>query len=343
MDVRRGRGLRAVLAGSLVFGTVVVALAIGGEVPASATPTTVVNCNTGGNLQTAINAAVSGSALIVHGTCTGNFFIGENLTLQGPGTLSGTGYYQSVLAVGQYATVLLNNLTIENGSSDEGGGITNDGTLTVKNSTVSGNSASLGGGIFNLGMLTVTNSTLSGNNVPDDGGGGIANYGTMNITNSTLSGNTVLGSLGGGIYNDGTGTVTNCTVSGNTAGFGGGIWNYSSSTLTLTNSTLSGNNAGVGGGIYNDASSTLTVANSTLFGQHRRLRRRRDLQRGYGHPALHRQRRCQHHWQHLPKRQRWWHRQRGRRGHPPECNRQQGQRCERRRCLQRWRQHAQRQ
>ena len=89
--VLRGRSLRSVLAGSLVFGTVVVGLMVGGEVPASATPTTVVNCNTGGNLQTAINGAASGSTLLVHGTCTGNFAIGENLTLQGSGTLSGTG------------------------------------------------------------------------------------------------------------------------------------------------------------------------------------------------------------------------------------------------------------
>ena len=79
------------LAGSLVFGTVVVGLVIGGEVPASATTPTAVNCNTGGNLQTAINAAAPGATLIVHGTCTGNFTISQNLTLQGSGTLSGTG------------------------------------------------------------------------------------------------------------------------------------------------------------------------------------------------------------------------------------------------------------
>ena len=75
MGVRRGRSLRAVLAGSLVFGTVVVGLVIGGEVPASATTPTVVNCNTGGNLQTAISAAASGATIVVHGTCTGNFTI----------------------------------------------------------------------------------------------------------------------------------------------------------------------------------------------------------------------------------------------------------------------------
>ncbi len=202
MGVRGGRSLRAVLAGSLVFGTVVVGLAIGGEVPASATPTTVVNCNTGGNLQNAINAAAPGSTLIVHGTCTGNFAISQNLTLQGSGTLSGTGYAgEPVLAITS-GTVSLDNLTIKNGDNTSGyfgGGIFNDGALTLTNSTISGNTAYFGGGIFNDGTVTLTNSTVSGNTASVNGGG-IYNFGTTTLTNSTVSGNSA--SQGGGIYNE---------------------------------------------------------------------------------------------------------------------------------------------
>src|SRR5271155_2423427 len=98
-------------------------------------------------------------------------------------------------------TVALSNLTIENGATDMGGGISNgDATLTVTNSTFSGNSASVdGGGIFNHGnaTITVTNSTISGNSAGC--GGGISNSGALTVTNSTFSGNSATG-IGGGIY-----------------------------------------------------------------------------------------------------------------------------------------------
>ena len=171
MRIRRGRSLRAVLAGSLVLGTVVVGTTIVGAVPASATTPTIVNCNVPGvSLQTAINDAALAATLVVHGTCTGNFTISQNLTLQGSGTLSGTGSNGPVLIINN-GIVAVNNLTIKNGdntSVDAGGGIFNDrhtdphehhrvgqqhrlrrshlqrygATLTLTNSTLSGNTAS---------------------------------------------------------------------------------------------------------------------------------------------------------------------------------------------------------
>ena len=207
MGIRRGRSLRAVLAGSLVLGTVVVGSVIVGAVPASATTPTVVNCNAGGNLQNAITAAASGSTIVVHGTCTGNFTVGENLTLQGSGTLSGTGFYGPVLTINS-GTVSVNNLTIKNGDNTSGyggGGIFNGyGTLSLTNSTVSGNTATYdGGGIFNYGTLTLTNSTVSGNSAAFYGGGIFNEYG-LTLTNSTVSGNTATYYGGGGIFNYGT-------------------------------------------------------------------------------------------------------------------------------------------
>src|SRR5208283_4608523 len=93
---------------------------------------------------------------------------GETITIDGAGN--------QILYVNPGA-LTVNDLTIENGSSFDGGGIENVGTLTVTNSTFSGNSATggTGGGIFNDGTLTVTNSTFSTNTAAGLGGGGIFN------------------------------------------------------------------------------------------------------------------------------------------------------------------------
>jgi hypothetical protein len=86
-------------------------------------------------------------------------------------TLSG-GDTTRVFTVGAGVTLSLANATISHGhSSDVGGAIENDGTLTVTNSTFSGNSAPIGGAVNNGGTLTVTNSTFSGNSATGEGGG----------------------------------------------------------------------------------------------------------------------------------------------------------------------------
>jgi CSLREA domain-containing protein len=147
------------------------------------------------------------------------------LTMDGAGqtvTISGNNLHR-VLFIGGSASLDLHNLTIANGnitsSSDHGGGILNEGTLTITNSTFSGNSASnsnSGGGIVNEGTLTITNSTFSGNSAISYGGG-IVNEGTLTITNSTFSGNSA-GISGGGIRNFGTVTLLNTIVANSTSG-----------------------------------------------------------------------------------------------------------------------------
>jgi hypothetical protein len=146
-------------------------------------------------------------------------------------TLNGGGFYVDgansvrvfyVTAAGDFT---INTSTIQNGSSDSGGGISNDGgTLTVTNSTFANNTAWLGGGISNFGTLTVTNSTFTGNS-------------------ATLS-----PSAGGGISNDGIATVTNSTLANNEAFVGGGISNFG--TLTATYNTFYDNSASMGAAIY---------------------------------------------------------------------------------------------
>ncbi len=164
------------------------------------------------------------------------------------------------------ANVAISGMTMQNGSSGEGGGLHNHGPLTLNSSTVSGNSSAVvGGGIRNHNTLTLNSSSVSGNSAGDSGGGiESSNAVSLTLNSSTVSGNTAGGSGGGGIFNAGTLTVNNSTISGNTAFFGGGI-RHIIGTATLNNSTISGNTATFqGGGIENDA--TMELSNSTVSG-----------------------------------------------------------------------------
>ncbi len=165
------------------------------------------------------------------------------------------------------AVLVINNLTISNGSSGAGlgGGILmgNSATLTLNGSTVSNNASSAdGGGIYmlNSGTLFLINSTVSGNTAVNGGGIYIFDSGTLNLTTSTVNGNTAgAGGNGGGIFNGTSGTINaaNSTIDGNSAGFrGGGI--YNTATITFTSNTVSSNTAASGGGgIFNNFTATL--------------------------------------------------------------------------------------
>ena len=248
-----------------------------------------------GTLRSAITNAANGAVITFDPNLSGatitlsnTLTINTNLTIDAsalPGGLqiNGNGSVQ-IFNVASTITVFLNSLTLANGySTNNAGGIYNNGTLTLTNCTLSGNSATnsgggyggLGGGIFNFGLLTLNQCTLSGNSVAFEGGGIFNLAGTLTLNNCTLSGNNSL--YGGGIYNvEGTATLNQCTLSGNyatTNGSGGGIYNYGRGTLALNQCTLSGNSApgffrggGGGGGIYNDYGGTLALTNTIVGG-----------------------------------------------------------------------------
>ncbi len=183
-------------------------------------------------------------------TLTSEKVITAGTTIDGGGriTLNGGGTVR-IFAVSGNAGLDLRNLTIADGLSGQGGGISNAGTLTLTNCTLSGNSAGIGGGIFNVGTLTLTNCTLSGNYSANDGGG-IHNSGTLTLTNCTLSGNSAT-YAGGGIQSHG-----NCHFPGICTPCG---------SVIITNSTFSGNSANAGaGGI--DGPCPVSVANSIIAG-----------------------------------------------------------------------------
>ncbi len=106
--------------------------------------------------------------------------IGSSVTIDGPGpavvTVSGGGPSSnfSVFTVEGGVTAGISGLTIDDGESNEGGGIFNFGALTLADAILSGNSATGGGAIYNGGSLTLTDATVSGNSGSD--GGGIAQH-----------------------------------------------------------------------------------------------------------------------------------------------------------------------
>ncbi len=172
--------------------------------------------------------------------------------------INGSAHYR-VFEVASNTTVVLNGLTITNGSgghAGNGGGVDNSGTLTLNQCTVAGNSAPAGGGIYNgSGTMTLNECTVAGNSAVGGNGGGIynvgvggvggsaASVGTLTLNECTLSGNFALTRNGGGIYNGlNTLTVNQCTLSGNSVmtGNGGGIYIHNGMS-TVYNSIIAGN------------------------------------------------------------------------------------------------------
>ena len=173
------------------------------------------------------------------------------------------------------ATVVINDLTVQNGQSGDGGGIHVNGELTINNVVVQDSFADGdGGGIFisGDGTLNANDCTVSNNEAADDGGG-IMNEGpdTLNMSGCTVSGNHASDD-GGGIANsfDATGTIDGSTISGNTADSdGGGISNDQCcgiGPLVITNSTISGNSAGDDGGGMDAQAGAATLTNVTISG-----------------------------------------------------------------------------
>lgn len=206
-----------------------------------------------------VTTAVSGDTVIIApGTYTGagnkNIDINKDITIQGAGEnqtiidLEGSGY---AFEFASPSTATVKNLTVKNGSTNEGAAIRNYGaTVNVQDCTFKDNTADwYGGAIYNAwGTLTIADSTFTGNSAQWYGGA-ITNGGTMALTDCTFTDNGNNVAEGGAIVNFGTETVTNCIFTGNTGTDGGVLHDESYS--TFVNCVFTNNNARNGGAIYN--------------------------------------------------------------------------------------------
>jgi|GEM_PF-1509763 hypothetical protein len=178
---------------------------------------------------------------------TDGYTLDKDITIQGQGadqtivraddTENTAG--RRVFTIDASVTVVIDGIAIQygytSGSSNYGGGIRNDGTLTITNCEFSYNKAasSTGGGLYNSGTATVENSTFN-NNTAYYGGGGVctsADTANLILTNSTIYSNTVTAGggafYGGGVYiSNGDATLTNNTIVYNYARLGGGVLMY---------------------------------------------------------------------------------------------------------------------
>ena len=140
-----------------------------------------------------------------------------------------------------WAFVELNNLTIQDGGADKGGGVLNEGSLRVVNVAFDHNIAQeYGGGLYNLqGDVQVFHSSF---------------------TTNVASGSPVIAGYGGGVYSQGGSlTLFQCTIARNFAGGTGGGVALSGVSATIDRCTIVNNNAlyntpaggdASGGGVY---------------------------------------------------------------------------------------------
>ncbi len=192
-----------------------------------------------------------------------NFSI-ENMTIQNGSAYNGGGIYCS-----SNSSPSLVNVTItDNTASDNGGGIYfGYSSPNLQNVTISGNIADEGGGIYcsSSSSPSLVNVTIIDNTASDNGGGIYCDYNSSpNLDNITIIGN--YANRGGGIYcYNSSPNIVNVTITGNYAmALGGGIY-CSYSSPSLVNVTISGNIADYGGSIYCRAISNPSLINSILW------------------------------------------------------------------------------
>lgn len=280
--VQRPRRARLLRGGLVVVPVTVTSLAMFASASVAAKPSVTVGCASSPCSSSLIQAAIdsattpSGATIAVGaGTYQGDLKIDKNVTLQadsGTVTIDGgnsASNLGSTVTVPGGVVAKLDGLTITGGyvdlSTQWGGGIHNDGSLTLSNGVVTANNASnvRGGAVSNDGTMNIVDSTLSQN--ASNYGGAIVNYapGILTVSNTTISRNTATVGNGGGIDNEvgAHATFTDSTFSGNSAAGGGGAIDNFESTVTVSNTRIENNTAADGGGIYNFATTPAGVVN----------------------------------------------------------------------------------
>jgi CSLREA domain-containing protein len=167
----------------------------------------------------------------------------------------------------------LANLTLSKGNAgtEEGGAVSNAGSLSLTSVTIDGNFGASGGGVYSTGELSIVSSTFTDNRTNGDlfgpdtehyGGGLLNSGGRAVVLNSTFRNN--FGRNGGGVATIlGNTTILNSTIANNESANGGGI--YNAGELRIENTTLVGNvAAGYGGGLSNDFPGNVSATHVTI-------------------------------------------------------------------------------
>lgn len=235
--------------------------------------------------------------------------INSDMTIDGPGANTLTVQRSSaagtpsirIFTINSGKSVTITGLTVANGSpKNDGGGVSNSGTLTLNSCNFYGNSAApndRGGAVFSNGpSLTLNNCNFGGTGAgqanTSGSGSAIFSGSSLTMTGGSVVGNSGLGVVlangtntlngvaitdnagvafdGGGleIWRFGTTKIINSVIANNTAvRDGGGIYNQG--TLTLINSTISGNKSGrAGAGIDGTFEDSSTLCNVTITNNH---------------------------------------------------------------------------
>jgi hypothetical protein len=143
-------------------------------------------------------------------------------------------------------------------TSDNGGGIWNNGTLLVNDSAILNNTANDGGGLYNIGTAILQRSTIDGN-----ANRGITNHGSVNAINCTMINNQAPpGSNGGAIMDYSTVSLTNVTFYGNSANSATAVYTASSGNTTFLNNLIDGTCARTLGGTSTSLGGNLLISDS---------------------------------------------------------------------------------
>ncbi|MBI1878997.1 MAG: hypothetical protein HYR94_12395 [Chloroflexi bacterium] len=111
--------------------------------------------------------------------------IADNTTLDGSGLITLSGSNAALFQIFSGKTFSLQNITLTNGQSSQGGAIQNFGITSIINSQLTNNrSSNQGGAIYNQGTLTMTNTTLSNNKAANTGAGIYHDGPSLSVNNS---------------------------------------------------------------------------------------------------------------------------------------------------------------
>ena len=250
-------------------------------------------------IQLALNDLACDEVQVAPGFYPGNLHINRSVVLRGApyqSVLDGQGG-GSVIWVTGGELVVIDNLILQNGRAESGGGVRvaapDSTSVHITNSVLHSNVAEFasgdngwGGGVYNYasdvtlqnvhmqgnrahyggavmlqgpGSVTLTNTSLFANSAERSGGGLMLDAGAVTIDGGWI-GNNVAAERGGGLYNSGgLLEVGSSNVQANSANEGGGVYTNGPST-TLFNSSVHGNSAADGAGVLNESGVTLINA-----------------------------------------------------------------------------------